>query len=766
MSTDFEGWGPQSECFYVHTLCQRTNRLLALAPGTCAAFCSTMARLDVDALAEGTRVNMPQPFSNYVSYRLQNYYIWALEFLPGEFPKRSECVNIVRCERSRSLKMGISTSAAHRLQPLSPLCSLHHAPLPAVIRTLGVRALALTEYEKEFFSTREESCGEQSFYTFKNLVGSSGASLERRERLERFSPVVFGEIQDVYEMNDSRIGILLGCPTNATCDAQDLFARQVATIAVDNDNIISCYAPSNDSMGRLRKHYLAPESRGKILWCTVNLDRSDYLEEDGTKKSYDMWAVDLRTKKQEVGEHPLLGPGQKRKTPINAVAIRSLSNPIKYACSKCLFFVFSHMAYFDYSRYDANICHGFDPREPLLSVYNDAAICILEGCPYDAHWASILSTIDVVSLFKLSLRSEWLFKIVMSHVRACQPSCSNPLQENILPDHMGGPKDCLSTLPVELLSIILPELVLGDRLALSRTSRKFRALCARELQTCVRDMLTRFSLCHAEIRFMQTATNAIICGQCIPHLIDYSFVPAHLDFVTPNVTYSSVLRFFELATGSQPRGAILNNLYSPEGTDDSAKFGGNCSAYFIRVSRSITDNALDSVTYSPFSHLFGAVTHYGVWLAYAQTSTQGTTMPNHDCLDFADPATEDRIESNFRLLLTHFKVDLNLGRVHECGRTWECPMTPRTTVDDGCISLFFPNLPTGHTAQPLNVYPAKTSMHWSLGGRCCPWGLNHILEKVDMSCWQLRLRFDSYARWKRQFEQVLRSAVSIPSSPA
>ncbi|KAJ7025248.1 hypothetical protein C8F04DRAFT_1191602 [Mycena alexandri] len=70
-SRDFDGWGPQKYCFYVYvrnTRDDRTERIMSLTPGTCVAFCGTMSRLDEDA--EKTR----------------NYYIWALEFLPGEFP--------------------------------------------------------------------------------------------------------------------------------------------------------------------------------------------------------------------------------------------------------------------------------------------------------------------------------------------------------------------------------------------------------------------------------------------------------------------------------------------------------------------------------------------------------------------------------------------------------------------------------------------------------------------------------------------------------
>ncbi|KAJ7025249.1 hypothetical protein C8F04DRAFT_1191603 [Mycena alexandri] len=386
-----------------------------------------------------------------------------------------------------------------------------------------------------------------------------------------------------------------------------------------------------------------------------------------------------------------------------------------------------------------------DLTEPPLSDYNHAAICTLEGRPYDEHWAEVLSTLDIISLFKLSIRSAQLFKVVMAHVRSCQPSSNCSIQ-----NCGSGPHDRLSSLPVELFAIILPELTFGDRLAFSKTSRKLHALCARELQVCVKDLLAGFKLVYAEIRFMQSATHAVLCGQSIAHLIDPSFFPPHIDFVAPNVTYKSVVRFLELATGKEPRAPIFNNLYTPEGHDESVKFCFPDQAQFMRVARSITNSALDCVTYSPFSHLIGAITHYGVWLAYAQTSIRGLTMPNRECIDFSDPATDDRIRSSFALLRSHFKVDFELAWAHDCGRTWECPVTPRTTVDDGCLSMFFPNHPMGHSNTPSHVYPSESSMSWSLSGRCCSLGMAQALSSADIALWQMRLRFDGYERWKRQ----------------
>ncbi|KAJ7042859.1 hypothetical protein C8F04DRAFT_1175955 [Mycena alexandri] len=369
-----------------------------------------------------------------------------------------------------------------------------------------------------------------------------------------------------------------------------------------------------------------------------------------------------------------------------------------------------------------------DWNEPPLSVYNYAAVRILEGHPYDEHWCAVLSTINVVSLYKLALTSKGLFTVIMAHVRAVQPP-SGSADEHLL----GGILDRLSTLPLELFGLILPSLTLKDRLSVSRTSRKFAALFSRELQAGIARILLRFGLSHAEICFMQSATMSVISGQCIPHLLDYTSHPQHLDFYTPDVTYQSVLRFFTFSTGYEMSPAIFNNLSVPEGHDDRAKFAASSTTTdFIRVSRSITNSALDSVTYSPFSHLFGAVTHYGVWFAYPETSLKGITMPNRDCMDFDAPETEDRVVSYLDHLKSHFRVNFHLDRSHRCGVSWECPMTPRSTADKGCLSIFFPSLPFGLNLRPDTAYPNESAMHWSLGGRLCPYGAADVMQKDGM----------------------------------
>ncbi|KAJ7038522.1 hypothetical protein C8F04DRAFT_1179541 [Mycena alexandri] len=297
---------------------------------------------------------------------------------------------------------------------------------------------------------------------------------------------------------------------------------------------------------------------------------------------------------------------------------------------------------------------------------------------------------NVISLFKLALQSKRLFDVVMAHVRAHQPPSGNSLE------HLGGgPLDRLSSLPVELFALILPHLTLADRRSLASL---MASLCSRELQASVNNILRRFRLSHAEVRFMQSATMAVLGGQCIPHLLNHKYSPDHLEFHAPNVTYKSIVRFFTLATGCEGLPAIFNNLNAPEGFDDYTNY----------------------ITYSGFTHLFGGVTHYGLWLGYAESSTSGLTMPNRECLDFEDPTTEDQIFRSYSHFKSHFWLDFNLRKPQICGIDWECPMTARSTIDNGCVSMFFPSPPMGDESLPSNIYPSGSAMSWSRGGGICP----------------------------------------------
>ncbi|KAJ7018406.1 hypothetical protein C8F04DRAFT_1328170 [Mycena alexandri] len=86
------------------------------------------------------------------------------------------------------------------------------------------------------------------------------------------------------------------------------------------------------------------------------------------------------------------------------------------------------------------------PCRALLGIYVQAAICVFSGRPYDSHWETILKGLNSVTLFRLSLCSSEMFKVVMIYVRATQPESSSIDEVRV-----GGPNDRLSLVPTDVI---------------------------------------------------------------------------------------------------------------------------------------------------------------------------------------------------------------------------------------------------------------------------------------------------------------------------
>ncbi|KAJ7042240.1 hypothetical protein C8F04DRAFT_1252217 [Mycena alexandri] len=300
-----------------------------------------------------------------------------------------------------------------------------------------------------------------------------------------------------------------------------------------------------------------------------------------------------------------------------------------------------------------------------LSVYNQAAIIILQHFAFNDTWDSVLSALDADTLFELVLRSLKLFEIVMTYVRNHQPSTGHVDELRT-----GHSSDRFSSLPVELFP---------------------------------------------DVRFMQTVTESVLAGPVIQYLLDYSYSPFGFIVYSTPARFNQIIRFFEPTT-SYTANDDLPGPGMSEGVDRAARFIDDDAKVRICVMCSISANALDPVTYSPFSHLMAAITTFGVFLVYPETATNRITFPNRECLDFGNEFTAARIIDCYRGFKDHFYYSHHLASHHLCGISWECPSTQRSTADPGCLHLFYPSLPAGCDKIPETVYPSENAMTWSLGG--------------------------------------------------
>ncbi|KAJ6454935.1 hypothetical protein C8R47DRAFT_1228457 [Mycena vitilis] len=392
----------------------------------------------------------------------------------------------------------------------------------------------------------------------------------------------------------------------------------------------------------------------------------------------------------------------------------------------------------------------YDKSPPPMGVYNTIAFSMMKGRPYDGAWDFVFNTMDVRAQFAVAMQSPQMCRLVMSYIRRHAPdSC------HIDELRRGGAGDHLSKLPVDVFSTVFRRTGMAASLNLSRSSRKFRALYARYIQSEVTRLLRRFNMSHAEFRFMQTATLAVISGPTLARffLSESDCDTDKLEIYAPNNSYSAVIRFFSVATDYYGKG--LDHGFTKTGVNHFTDLFHRTHDSAVRVHRSATDSALDPIPYFPFTHLFFAVTHYGAWIAYPWTSSRAVTFPSREGTTLLSVDSSRQIILALEDYITQFLVCFHLNRPHVCGISFECPATLRDTSDGGCLNLFFPSPPLGAPSQSHSVYPVPNAMSWSLSASCCP---SHRSSNGSL----VRCRADGYTDWKSCMqEHIFRKARDV-----
>ncbi|KAJ7120672.1 hypothetical protein C8R43DRAFT_1136623 [Mycena crocata] len=393
----------------------------------------------------------------------------------------------------------------------------------------------------------------------------------------------------------------------------------------------------------------------------------------------------------------------------------------------------------------------FEKNHPL-STSQRTKLASLMRLPYGPKWASFLSTLDFLTLFKFSLESRAIFRVVMQFVRANDrpPPRSSDSASSI----RRGPLEFLANVPTDIFPLIFSGLTLRDVLHLSWTSPDYHPLFARELQTVLTSLLSSFGLVYDEVRFMQTATLAVISGSTVARLLDSSVKPSNIDFYCPKPAYPWVGRFFEIATRYRPA-LPVGGSDRFEGIAECLQWHLPDMRHLVNIFCSESDSALECATYFPFSHLMAAITHYGVWFAYPSSSTKLLSMPNRDLVDASTPANRLALERLVKKYLRRgYSFVFNPVERHVCGAAYECPTTVRTTVDNGCLELFFPSHPFGAPFDPDHVYPLDRAVSWSLNGGACSNGEQALRGGI-------RPRANNeYVWWRARLESVLAECVA------
>ncbi|KAJ7177014.1 hypothetical protein C8R46DRAFT_1213575 [Mycena filopes] len=395
----------------------------------------------------------------------------------------------------------------------------------------------------------------------------------------------------------------------------------------------------------------------------------------------------------------------------------------------------------------------FDTSQHRLSPEKESLIASLNGTAYadSDQWQDVFRGLDPLRLFILGTRDETMFTVVMAHVRAHSGPTGH--RDELA---LGGPQDCFSKLPVEVFPSILAYLPLRDRIHFGLCSKRCLALHRREFQASVNRVLLPFGVAHAEVRFMQAATGAVLGGPPVACVFDYQAEPLRLEFYASYNMYPWVLRFLELATVYSAQRKIFN---LPPGVASGASCTAEGRPNHVLVFAAQRQNPLDALTHYAFSHQMGAITHYGLWHPYGRSTLRQVSLPNRPCI----PMTFWRVKDTVKIAAADarssgFRLSFSKEGPHQCGTSFGCPMTPRTSIDPGCMNIFFPSGALGAQCAESHshVYPFPSAVSWSLEGRACPDGHQatscapdvEVLPRMDMG----------YSGWKMTMTDIIHPA--------
>ncbi|KAJ7752678.1 hypothetical protein B0H16DRAFT_1723601 [Mycena metata] len=276
-------------------------------------------------------------------------------------------------------------------------------------------------------------------------------------------------------------------------------------------------------------------------------------------------------------------------------------------------------------------------------------------------------------------------------------------------------------LPPEIGLEVIRDLTYADKSRLSVASLTSAAVVSQALRQSAVEILLRFRLRFEEVQLMLTATGSIICGSAVPALLKAppSFEPGDLDFAAASGQGAFVVDFLIIAGGYKitknavdySRMAGINKLWTLR--NGSLK---------VNVMESVSNNALDVVTFFHLSCVYGAWTATGVWHGYAAETTSGIAMTTP--AKFPIRSAVARRRSMWIVLRKYmargFTIELNEYTVaHRCGVDLNCPATLRTSDDEGCSFTAFPDW---HYTTDATPHPVVC---WSMGGTGCPQGILH-----------------------------------------
>ncbi|KAJ7891179.1 hypothetical protein B0H13DRAFT_2340667 [Mycena leptocephala] len=293
----------------------------------------------------------------------------------------------------------------------------------------------------------------------------------------------------------------------------------------------------------------------------------------------------------------------------------------------------------------------------------------LYGTPYDAKgsWPAVLNGLDATTLLKLASRAR------ANAIPVTIPAVQFP------------PIVQLDSLPIELCLEVASHLKLIDRISLGKTSRFWRNISSRALQSAVRDILSTFDLCHMDVQFMQCVTLCILAGPAVEYLMNG--VPSELRL-------HSVTQFFLSSTSLRWRVWDTEYEDGPINGTNRTCILESASGKVVKLFQSTTDNPMGPLACFPYTPLVGCATHAGLWHGHPRATLDMLAMPNQPYIDVSDPASR-RHSMNLVTWFTNlgYVLQAHCDSLHRCGIDSLCPNTIRSSSDSGCAFMPFATTP-------------------------------------------------------------------------
>ncbi|KAJ7075909.1 hypothetical protein C8R43DRAFT_966278 [Mycena crocata] len=384
----------------------------------------------------------------------------------------------------------------------------------------------------------------------------------------------------------------------------------------------------------------------------------------------------------------------------------------------------------------------------------------LDHVPYGQEWQAFFGDLDIIRLFKLSVRSADMLNRVLHFVaeQPVQMRLTSPCEiaerlhadnDTVFVNHKKpltqgeNWKDLPAEIeaaernksrghsapvfPVEIFLVIMEHSKVSGLVLLAQVSQMAQRL--------VDNMLLDYGLCPSAIRFMQAATLTIIAGTAMTSLMHGVGIAERetLELICPHDALPWVTRFIPLATefkfrghytaGFRRRGTVASFIFAAKKkvNEDAEKT--------IRLFSSPRPSALHNLSHAPFTHQFGAITHAGLLHMYPLTTFAGMSLPNRPML----PLRTVYESKHLRIQVAEvgrrgYDLSVEWAHSHICGAATSCPSSPRTTLDHGSFILTFANMYRVPTA--VDVYPVRFATGWNLGGTLCDAG--NQMQRSDL----------------------------------